>query len=340
MSKLASVLAELKKDKVAIGGLTEVPRESGGISWGLVGLDRMFKTRGVPRGRITQLVAESNAGKSTMALGVIAALHADVDAGRTPRGTVVFIDTERTFEEDYARVIGIDVDNPDRFILMRPDDGVDAIDAMERLINTGEIDLVVLDSVTFMIPRAMLEADVGKQLPAVQSRQNSMMVQRLVGPLAKHNVALLVVNHLGGTMRADHYGNPILEPRGGAMLLNATSAMLWLKKTARPVGTDGKPTKDMNDSVAVAVTIRIHKNKLGRQNYELPARMVFGSGFDSVYDLFNTAVTLGVFEQRGAGVYWGTEKWNGENATVSALAEDGELFRWVREAGLAADGVK
>lgn len=155
MSKLQDVMAQLnKKHKGAlVGSVAEVPRESGGISFGLTGLDRMFKTRGVPRGRITQIVAEQNAGKSTLAMGAISALHTAVDAGREKRGMVLFIDTERTFDEDYARQLGVQVDDPAKFLLMRPDDGIEAIDAIEKLIDTGELDLVVLDSITFLIPR-------------------------------------------------------------------------------------------------------------------------------------------------------------------------------------------
>ncbi|TDE87356.1 AAA family ATPase [Deinococcus sp. S9] len=338
MSKLQDVMAELnKKNKETfVGSITEVPRESGGISFGLTGLDRMFKTRGVPRGRITQLVAEANAGKSTLAMGVIASLHTAVDAGREKRGMVLFIDTERTFEEDYARNIGVQVDDASKFLLMRPDDGIAAIDAIEKLIDTGELDLVVLDSITFLIPRAYLEMEADKNLPAAQSRQNSMLVQRLIGRLAKTNTAMLIVNHLGSGFKVDSYGNPILDPRGGRMLANATSALVWLKKSKRPVDEKGNPTKDLNDGVAADVTITIKKNKLGRQDYEIPARMVFGQGFDPVYDLLQTAIDTGVVQKKGAWTYFGEQKWNGENALLQALSEDVDLYQKLREAVLAA----
>ena len=343
MSNLASVLALLQKDGLQIGGLADVPREHGGVSWGLAGLDQHFKTRGVPRGRITQIVGEQNCGKTNLALSVIASLHTDVDAGRVPRGTVLFVDTERTFEEEYMRTMGVAVDDPARFILMRPDDGIEAIDAMEKLIDTGEIDLVVLDSITFLIPRQMLEADVGKILPAIQARQNSMLVQRLVGKIARNNVAFVIVNHLGSLMKQDAYGNAILEPRGGAMLQNSTSVMVWLKKTARPVGDDGKPVTnaDMNESVASLVTIVVHKNKLGAQHRNVPAQLVFGSGFDPVFDLFAVAIDRGVLAQKGAWVQYGPDgskgKWNGKARCLDALAEDIELFQQLRAEVLAVE---
>ena len=338
MSKsLTEAMERMRKKGINVGGAY---RENGAISTGLTGVDRYCEGFGIPRGQITVVISQQNMGKSTFALGVAAQLHADVDAGRAARGRVLFIETEKTYRPNYARSLGVDVDNPDRFIYADPDDGMEAIELIETFVDTGEIDLVILDSITFMVPRAMLEMDPDKNLPAVQARQNSQLVLRLVGRLNRTGTAMLIVNHNNTSFgKTDFHGNPILDDRGGDMLKNATSLKLWLKKANKPLGLDGKPVTDLNDSAAVAVTIRIDKNKTGRQQVQIPARMVFGSGFDAVFDLFQVALDLGIYTKSGAWVYLGTRekndgRWNGEQKAVDDLREDADLYRKVREAVL------
>lgn len=346
MSKtLAKAMDELHKKGISVAGLY---RENGTISTGLTGVDRFFEGFGLPRGQITVVISQQNMGKSTFALGVAAQLHADVDQGKAKRGRILFIDTEKTYRPNYARKLGVDVDNPDRFIYADPDDGMEAIELIETLVDTGEIDLVILDSITFMVPRAMLEADVSKSLPAVQARQNSALVLRLVGRLHRTGTAMLIINHNNTSFgKTDFHGNPILDDRGGDMLKNATSVKLWLKKANKPLGLDGKPVTDLNNSAAAAVTIRIDKNKTGRQQVQIPARMIFGEGFDAIYDLYQVALELGIYTKSGAWVYLLGDKdknegrWNGEQKAVDELAEDAALYERVRalvfERGIASE---
>lgn len=342
--KLKAAFEKLSKKGITLGTYIR----NGAISTGLAGVDRFFEGSGIPRGQITVVLAEQNMGKSTFALGVAAALHADVVAGREKRGRVLFIDTEKTFRESYARSIGVHVDDPEMWLYADPDDGMDAIEMMEALVDSGEIDLIILDSITFMVPRALLEADPDKNLPAVQARQNSHLVLRLVGRLSRHQTALLIINHNATEFgKTDFHGNAILKDRGGDMLKNATSVKFWLKKAGKPLGVDGKPVADLNDSAAAAVNIRIDKNKTGRQQVQIPARMVYGAGFDRIYDLFQIALQLGIYSKGGSWVYLLGNKdanegrWQGEQAAIDELSEDAGLFErvraLVRERGMASN---
>jgi len=277
------------------------------------------------------VVAQNNAGKSNLVMQVAATLATNVDKGLEKRGMTIYCDSENTYDPVYAEILGMNTD-PSRLLVMKPTDGIEWLDAIEQLIKTGEVDLVILDSLTFLTPKAMLEADPGKNLPAVQARQNSMLVLRLTGLIARYNVAMVVVNHLTGTMKQDFHGNAILEIRGGDMVKNAMSLILWMHKAPSPVDEKGKPVKkaDMNGAVGADITIDIYKNKLGRQNYRVPARFIFGSGFDVVYDLVQTAFATGVVEKKGAWCMFGDHKWNGENKMIEALYEDAELREQIR----------
>lgn len=342
MSKLSEVLKAARGKGVNIGGYDEMTHEHGGISTGLVGIDRHLETGGFPRGRISQVLGEQNSGKSNLLLGTMATLHSDWDAGRVERGRVFFINAERGFSAEYAQKLGVQLRDPNKTIHFSPDDGIEALDYIEQVIDTGEIDLVVLDSITGMIPRGLLAMDPDKNLPAVQARQNGMLAQRLIGRLARTNTAFVYVNHMAGGFQQDRFGNTIKKARGGDMLQNFTSFTLRTKKTARPVGEDGKPVVEANDSVATMVNIIVDKNKVGRQFQEIPARLEFFSGFDQVYDVVQEALTLGILNKAsGSWVYLGTKeshshKWISENAARQGVAEDAELFQQLRRAVLAA----
>jgi recombination protein RecA len=342
MPTLAEAMKKINAKAPVVGGFADVDAPSGAISTGFIGIDRYLRDGGIPRGRWSSVYAPSNSGKSTLALGIIAQMHDDWDAGKIKRGRVLFVNTENTFDEEYARAIGVQVDDPDKFLITAPDDGMVCIDIMEQLVSTGEIDLVVLDSVTFMVPRAMLENEVDKtKQPATFARQNALFVRRLTGKLAKTNTAMLVVNHAVGTMKQDFYGNPINIAGGGEMLRNAMSLILKLNKKDRPIGEDGKgvANKDMNDAVASETTVFIEKNKRGRQFLNIDLRLDFQTGFDKVYDTFVTATEAEVITMAGARYSYGDHKWHGQNNVLEALRDNPELFNEIRLATRAHYGI-
>jgi|GEM_PF-1787138 len=331
MSKLLEAIAKLNEEKGgAVGSVLDIPRGHGNIPTGLIELDRHIRG-GVPRGKLTQIYGENNCGKSTLVMGIAREAQA--------QGlNVAYIDPERTFDPEYARAIGIDIDTPGRFVAAAPDDGIDAIDIMEALVDTGEIGLLVLDSVTFMVPRAMLEMDPQKNLPAVQARQNSMMVRRLIGRIANTNTAFVVINHLAGTMQTSQKtGQAIKKPGGGDMLQNASSLKLLLRKKEWPIGPDGKPVTNLNLSTHSETTIRVEKNKIGRQYLDIDARLEFGHGFDRVYDavsalgsltdeLGKEAVSKLPIYASGSWYYADGRKWNGKEKFIADLHREPELF--------------
>ncbi len=342
MSKLAEALKKINSKSSVVGGYHEVPHESGAISTGLIAIDRNFRDGGLPRGRWTQVYGEENAGKSTLLLGMIAKLHEDWDSGKVPRGRVLFMNCENAFDEDYARDLGVHVDDPDKFLISAPDDGMDAIDVMEQMVGTGEIDMVVLDSLTFMVPRAMLEQEVDKtKQPATFARQNSLFVRRMTGRLARTNTAMVVINHLVGTMQQDFHGNVIKNPGGGDMIQRASSVKLRLSKKGRPLGADGKPVSsaDINESVASATTVRIEKNKRGRQYLDVDLRLEFENGFDRIFDTFETATEAGIIVANGARYSYADTKWHGQQNVLDGLKGNPELFEQVRAATRAHYGL-
>lgn len=322
---IAEALGALNKGRAApaVGNYASIPVGHGVIPTGIISLDRHMRG-GLPRGRFTHLYGMKSVGKSTLAiLSVRNALKVEPDRA------VLYLDTENALDFDYMRALGVDPDD-ERFIYSAPDDGEDAILIAQKLMATGDLSLLVLDSVTGVISEARLQNDPGKGMPAVTARMMSEFCQRLARSQSKHNTATLLLNHLGGTMKTDFHGNEIRKPRGGEAIPNWAAVELLLKRAAKPI-------KEGDVAVASETTIVIEKSKIGLPFREVTLPMVFGQGFDVLADAGEAAISSGLATTAGAFITLGDRKFQGRAKFFEALGSNPENIERIRAAVI--DGV-
>ena len=211
------------------------------ISTGSPTLDLAIGVGGVPRGRITEVYGPDGAGKTTLALSVIAQAQ---QAG----GTACFIDTEHALDLAWAATVGVDLE---RLVLCRPEDGEQALEVADVLIGSGSLDVLVLDSIAALVPRAELDGEMGERHPGVQANLLSLALRKLAGRIARAGTAVVVTNQL--RQRAGTPGTPVYTSGGRALGYYAS-----VRLELRPVGQ----VRDGGQVVGSRVRVQVTKNKV------------------------------------------------------------------------------
>jgi recombination protein RecA len=281
------------------------------ISTGAATLDRAIGPGGIPRGRITEIYGPESSGKTTLCLHVIANAQ---KAG----GLAAIIDAEHALDLDYARRIGVDTDN---LLVCQPDNGEQALDVCAALIETGQVDVIVVDSVAALVPRAELEGDMGAAHVGLQARLMSQAMRKLTAMLARTNCALVFINQLRekvGVM----YGSPEVTTGGKALKFYA-SVRLDIRRREQ--------IKDGEEVSGNAVRVKVVKNKIGPPFREATFDILFNEGIDKFGTLLDLAVDVGVVEKSGAWYKFGEQKLGHgrENARLF-LREDPALTDAIR----------
>lgn len=310
-AKQLEVINRLRKaDPLTFGTANELqalrPKRRA-ISTGYLGIDVITGIGGIPTGGFTQVYGPKSAGKSTLAMGVIAqAQREDL--------TTALLDMEATYEPDYGAALGVD---NDKLYVVHPDTAEQAVEIAQALTEAG-LDLIVWDSVGAFTPEKILEADAGASLPGLRARLMKQALQKLCMTTYKKNVAHLLVNHLVGTMKQDQNGNPILTPAGGEAVQYYSSLNILVKA--------GEKKKEGGEVVANVARVRIEKNKKARAWREVELIYQFEQGFDRVADLISTATDLGLVTRAGSYYMVGDAekpilKVQGEEAFVKAISQ-------------------
>jgi recombination protein RecA len=211
------------------------------VSTGSLALDDAIGVGGVPRGRITEVYGPDGAGKTTLALSVIAQAQ---QAG----GTACFIDTEHALDLAWAATVGVDTE---RLVLCRPDDGEQALEVANVLVGSGALDVLALDSIAALVPRAELDAEMGERHPGVQANLLSLALRKLCGRIARAQVAVVVTNQL--RQQAGTPGTPVYTSGGRALGYYAS-----VRLDLRPVG----PIRDGGQVIGSRVRVQVTKNKV------------------------------------------------------------------------------
>ena len=278
------------------------------IPTGSILLDTAIGVGGFPRGRIIEIYGPEASGKTTMALHAIAQVQ---KAG----GICAFIDAEHALDPIYASRLGISVDD---LVVSQPDYGEQALDIAEMLIRSGAIDLIVVDSVAALVPKAELEGDMGDQHMGLQARLMSQALRKLTPIVHKSKTALIFINQIRHTINAMPFANKEVTTGGNALKFYAS-----LRLDVRRI--EGIKDKSGNQK-GNRVKIKVAKNKMAPPFRLVTLDLLFGEGISRECDLLDAAVQYEVVKQSGAWFSFDGEKIaQGRDAAVSLFREQKEL---------------
>jgi recombination protein RecA len=243
----------------------------------------------VPKGRVIEIYGPESGGKTTLCLSIIA-------QAQKLGGTAAFIDAEHALDPVYARALGV---NTEELLVSQPDTGEQALEIAELLTRSGAVDIVVIDSVAALTPRAEIEGEMGDALPGLQARLMSQALRKLTAILSKSNTTMIFINQVRekiGVM----YGNPETTTGGKALKFYA-SVRLDIRRI-------GQPIKVGNDAIGNNVKIKVVKNKVAPPFKEVEVQIYFGKGIDQLNDLVNLAVSLEIIEKAGSWFSYNGER--------------------------------
>jgi recombination protein RecA len=257
------------------------------IATGSLALDHALGVGGYPRGRIIEVYGPESSGKTTLAL------HALREAQRAG-GVAAFIDAEHAFDVAYARAIGID---SDRLLVSQPDSGEQALDIVEALTRSGAVDVITIDSVAALTPKAEIEGDMGDAHMGLQARLMSQALRKLTAVAHKTETLLIFINQLRHKIGVV-FGSPETTTGGNALKFYAS-----VRLDVRRVG----PIKVGEETVGARTRVKIVKNKCAPPFREAEFDIRWGMGIDRATDLLDMAVSLGVVEKSGAHFFFAGE---------------------------------
>src|SRR6201747_1359568 len=250
------------------------------ISSGSLGLDLALGIGGLPRGRVLEIYGPESSGKTTLALHVIAEAQ---KAG----GTSAFIDAEHALDPGYARKLGVDVDN---LLISQPDAGEQALEIADTLVRSGSIDVLVIDSVAALVPRAELEGEMGDTHVGLHARLMSQALRKITGSVARSNTMLIFLNQIRlkiGVM----FGNPETTTGGNALKFYAS-----IRMEIRRIGQ----IKDREEMVGNQTRVKVVKNKLAPPFRQVEFDIMYGEGISKVGELVDLGVKANVVEKSGS----------------------------------------
>jgi len=250
------------------------------ISSGSLGLDLALGIGGLPRGRIVEIYGPESSGKTTLAL------HAIAEAQKCG-GTCAFIDAEHALDPIYARKLGVDVDN---LLISQPDAGEQALEIADTLVRSGAVDVLVIDSVAALVPRAELEGEMGDSHVGLHARLMSQALRKITGSVSRSNTMLIFLNQIRlkiGVM----FGNPETTTGGNALKFYAS-----IRLEIRRIGQ----IKDRDDVVGNQTRVKVVKNKLAPPFRQVEFDIMYGEGISKVGELVDLGVKAGVVEKSGA----------------------------------------
>ena len=276
------------------------------IPTGSISLDYALGVGGYPRGRIVEIYGPESSGKTTLAI------HAIAEAQKQG-GIAAFIDAEHAFDRFYAANLGVDVDE---LLISQPDNGEQALDIADQLIRSAAVDIIVIDSVAALTPKAELEGDMGDNKVGLQARLMSQALRKLTATINKTNTTCIFINQLRekiGVM----FGNPETTTGGNALKFYA-SVRLDIRKS--------QSIKDGDTIIGNDVKVKVVKNKVAPPFRKAEFEIMYGEGICRVGEVVDLGVNFGVMEKSGSWYsYNGSKLGQGKEATKGVLRDNPEL---------------
>lgn len=291
------------------------------ISTGALSLDIALGVGGLPKGRITEVYGPEASGKTTLALHVVAEAQ---KAG----GTAAFIDAEHALDTSYAERLGVDIDN---LLVSQPDFGEQALEIAEILIRSGGVDVIVIDSVAALVPRAEIDGNVGDSHVGLQARLMSQAMRKFTGVLNRSNTILIFINQIRmkiGVM----FGNPETTTGGNALKFYSS-----LRLDIRRIGQ----LKDGQEVIGNRTRVKVVKNKVAPPFKEAEFDIVYGEGISKTGDLLDLAVNLDIVEKSGSWYSYNEERiGQGRENAKRFLTDQPEMCAEINQKVRMAFGLK
>ncbi|OPX39051.1 MAG: recombinase RecA [Desulfobacteraceae bacterium 4484_190.2] len=282
------------------------------ISTGSLALDIALGIGGVPRGRVLEVFGPESSGKTTLALHIAA-------EAQKKGGMVAFVDAEHALDVGYAKKLGVDVDS---LLVSQPDTGEQALDIVEILVRSGGIDVLIVDSVAALVPRAEIEGDMGDSHMGLQARLMSQALRKLTGAISKSKTCVIFINQIRmkiGVM----FGNPETTTGGNALKFYATQRL-----DIRRIGA----IKEGDQIVGNRTRVKVVKNKIAPPFKEAEFDLIYGHGISKESDILDLGVSLGVVEKNGSWFSFGEERiGQGRQNVRRFLAENTDIRDKIRQ---------
>lgn len=291
------------------------------IPTGSLSLDMALGVGGIPRGRVIEIYGPEAGGKTTLALHI-------VSEAQKAGGLAAFVDAEHALDVGYARKIGVDTDN---LLIAQPDTGEQALEIAETLVRSGALDVLVIDSVAALVPKAELEGDMGDAQMGLQARLMSQALRKLTGTISKSKTCVIFINQL--RMKIGMFmGNPETTTGGNALKFYASMRLDIRRITALKQG---------ENVVGNRVRVKVVKNKVAPPFRETEFDIIFGEGISKEGDVLDLAVNNGIVERSGTWYsYRGDRLGQGRENVRLALKDNAELLAKIEDEVRDKFGVK
>ena len=285
------------------------------VSTGSMNLDMALGIGGVPRGRIIEIYGAESSGKTTLALHVIAEAQKE-------GGIAAFIDAEHALDPVYAKALGVNIDE---LLISQPDTGEQALEIADMLVRSGAMDVIVVDSVAALVPKAEIEGEMGDQQMGLQARLMSKALRKLTGSISKSNTVMVFINQIREKIGGFSFTpGPQTTTSGGRALKFFSTVRMEVKR----VGS----VKQGDEVIGNEVSVKVTKNKVAPPFKEAKFNIMYGSGISKIGEVLDVALELGIASKSGAWFSYGEERLGQGRVNVeNMLEENKELYERIEK---------